>query len=76
MIFKYFENDNELSEFLENVQEKYSFEELENTFSVLYCGYGDRSLPEDIKSSLKYPIFESKVDKLNFEKESIEKPSL
>lgn len=46
MVFKYFENENELSEFLENMQENYTFEELQSTFSMLYCGYGDWRLDE------------------------------
>lgn len=51
-------------------------EELEDTFVMLYCGYGDYTLNEDIKSALKYPLFECKADKLSFERELIEKPSL
>lgn len=43
---------------------------------MLYCGYGDYALDEEIKSKLRFPLFESKIEKLNFERESIEKPSL
>jgi hypothetical protein len=68
MIFKYFEGDNELGDFLECLQEAYSFEDLENIFTILYAGYGEYILDEDIKKRLKYPVFESKMDKLSFEK--------
>jgi len=76
MIFKYFENDSELSDFLENLQENYRVEELWETFALLYSGFGDYDLEEEIKSKLRYPLFETKIEKLNFERESIEKPSL
>jgi hypothetical protein len=78
ILYKYFDGDNELGDFLESLQDQYRFNELEEMLTVLYLGYrvGEAVLNEEIRKQLKYPIFESRNEKLIFEKESIEKPNL
>ena len=76
MILKYFENDHQLNDFLLSIESEYSVRELENIFKTLYTGLEEEKLDEELKSKLKYPIFESKLEKLNFERESIEKPNM
>lgn len=46
--------------------------------TVLYLGYmfGEYVMDEEIKKQLKYPVFDSRGEKIMFEKESIEKPNL
>lgn len=39
MLYKYFEGDNGLGDFLEGLQEKYTFSEVEEMLTVLYLGY-------------------------------------
>jgi hypothetical protein len=39
MLYKYFEGDNGLGDFLEGLQDKYMFSELETMLKVLYLGY-------------------------------------
>lgn len=77
MLYKYFDGDNELGDFLESLQDQYTFTELEEMLTVLYLGYkiGDIVPDENIRKQLKYPVFESRNEKLIFEKESIEKPN-
>lgn len=78
MLYKYFEGDNDLGDFLERLQDEYSFSELEEMLTVLYLGYkvGDFILTGEIRKQLKYPIFESRNEKLLFERDSIEKPNV
>ena len=78
MLYKYFDGDNELGDFLQSLQNGYSFNELEDMLTVLYLGYrvGEAVLDEKIRKQLKYPIFDSRNEKLTFERESIEKPNL
>jgi hypothetical protein len=39
MLYKYFEGDNGLGDFLEGLQDKYTFSEVEEMLTVLYLGY-------------------------------------